>query len=163
MSRIPTGHTTSAKPYSSLPKPGDRPGLGMPAKRPNKRNATAMGKRIAEHVMMHAGETSQVEYVQALLRSASAREGEYERIEAFVRRSVFVEAAERSLAVVALKPWLYAVNADRSADSELMRDKPADQWGMTWSERRPDLADIPVDAHVEVRLTAFAVPLLEVK
>lgn len=133
-----------------------------PAKRPSKRNATAMGKRIAEHVMMHAGETARIECVQVLSRTASAREGAYEEIEAFVRRSIYIEAAERGLGIVAFKPWLYAVNPDSGPDSERLRGLPADEWKLTWSTERPGLADLPVKSWVEVRLVAYAVPVLEV-
>lgn len=128
----------------------------MAAARPNRRNATAMGKRIAEHVMMRAGETSRLDAVQALSREQVAQEGLVDRVEQGLRVEMARTAAEAGQALVGLRKVSYAVVAEPPADEE----PPAED--AAWTGARPGIQDIPLKSGLLVRLTGFGVPVLEV-
>lgn len=118
--------------------------------RPSKRNATAMGKRIAEHVMMHAGETAKLEACRDLPSGSGAPR--LARVAEEARLDIVRHAMATGLAVVALRPVEYAVVADF-----------LDPEKAGWTAEPPEHEAMPPGSWVRLRAVAYAVPVLEVK
>ncbi len=130
----------------------------MTTVRPNKRNATAMGKRLAEHVMMHAGETSQVHVVHILARDEVAREGAVDLAEESSREQMAQVLVKAGQTVLGWRKTSYAVTLKKTFTEQ---DEAAE--GLNWTTERPGIQDMAVDAVLQVRVTGYGVPVLEVR
>ena len=131
----------------------------MTIPRTNKRASQAMGKRIAEHVMRHANETTRHSAVQVIGRNLVAKEGTYESVEAYMRAQIAGDAAKDGRSVVGWEPVRYGI-LDRSGAKRVAieeADIPASL------DVRPGLDIVPLDCFVQIHMTGYGVPILEVK
>lgn len=130
----------------------------MTIPRTNKRPAQAMGKKIAEHVMRHASETTKYDGVQIIGRNLVAQEGTYASVEAYMRAQIAGDAVKAGRSVVAWEPVRYAVVDELEARDAVVEgnDLPA------VLTDRPGLDTIPLGHFVQIRLTGYGVPTLEV-
>lgn len=131
----------------------------MTIPRTNKRAAQAMGKRIAEHVMRHANETTRHSAVQVIGRNLVGKEGTYASVEAYTRAQIAGDAARDGRSVVAWEPVRYGVLDRLEAEQVAIEgtDTPATLIV------RPGLDSIPLDGFVQIHMTGYGVPILEVK
>jgi hypothetical protein len=127
--------------------------------RTNKRPAQAMGKKIAEHVMRHASETTKHDAAQVIGRNLVAQEGTYASVEAYMRAQIAGDAAKDGRSVVGWEPVRYAVVDELEARDAVIEgnDIPA------ILTTRPGLDIIPLGHFVQIRVTGYGVPILEVK